>query len=217
LLPTQLPSIFEINQLTNGNKILFKQFKHIYVISENTQEIQQISFVDIETSCCILVPTSLKSIPKSYFFDNPRLPKGGYGDFDYNENIPLEGFSLNLLSFHLYSEINEISEKCFYGCKSLKEIHLPNSITELGKGCFSGCSQLTTIKLPDSIKELPPGCFYKCDSLVHILLPKSISDIGNYCFSLSNLQNISCDILVRFGRDTFSGCPFWETNEEEKK
>jgi hypothetical protein len=86
----------------------------------------------------LLIENNKKNIPKEYFFDNPSLKESEYGDFVSDETIPLEGFSLNLFSFHFYSEITALSAQCFFGCESLKEIHLPSSITQICTECFLG-------------------------------------------------------------------------------
>jgi hypothetical protein len=113
-------NIFQINQLDDTYNNYFKNFKHIYLINENNQQVQDISFFDISNSCCILIHASLRSIPKRYFFDNPRIRKDKRGNFKNVETKPLEGFSLNLITLHFYSDIDEIEKTNFFGCESLQ-------------------------------------------------------------------------------------------------
>jgi hypothetical protein len=178
-----LNHIFQITQFDNESKSLFKKFHHIYFINSDSKNFPQLSVVDISTSCCVLIPNSIKIIPKGYFFDNPRFTKDKEGKIEYDQNIPLQGFSLNMMTFDCYANIMEVEEECFFGCESLKEIHLSNPIAKIGQDCFNECSSLFKVNLPDMIKELPEWCFYKCQALKNIHLPNSITIIGKDCFN----------------------------------
>jgi hypothetical protein len=92
------------------------------------------------------------------FFDKARFFQG-FEKFNYDSNISLEGFSLNLISLHFYAEILTIDDYCLSYCESLSKINLPNSITTIDECCFHYCSQLTKIILFNSIEELPERCF----------------------------------------------------------
>jgi hypothetical protein len=111
-------SNFQISRLDNESKNLFNKYSHIYLISEDNRQVQSITFPDICSSCCILVPHSLETIPKGYFFDNPRFSKNRGWTCSPNNQIPLQGFSLNLTSLHFYAEIKELEDECCLGCQS---------------------------------------------------------------------------------------------------
>ena len=45
--------------------------------------------------------------------------------------------------------MEEIGEKAFYGCESLRYITLPDNLRSIGKDAFTGCSSIR-ITAPDS-------------------------------------------------------------------
>jgi hypothetical protein len=58
---------FSLNEFTIDSKNSFEKFKHIYLINENDLDVQKTPFLDIETTCCILTPSSIQKIPEWYF------------------------------------------------------------------------------------------------------------------------------------------------------
>jgi hypothetical protein len=97
-------NIFQVNHLDGENKSLFKNFNRIDLTSKINHEVQQIYFTDIYSSCCIIVPSSLKAIPKCYFFYNPRKSKEEEGDFSFDDQIPLQRFSLQSITLVFISK-----------------------------------------------------------------------------------------------------------------
>jgi hypothetical protein len=56
-----------------------------------------------------MIYASMNTTPKGYFYDNSRIRTREEMDSDYSdsdEETPLEGFSVNLITFHFYSESN---------------------------------------------------------------------------------------------------------------
>jgi hypothetical protein len=81
------------------HKSFLEDLDHVYVISLNNQKFQDLSFREIESSCCVLVPDSCDIISDSSLSDLQLLE------------------TLNILA-----SIKELSEECFYECTAVKEI-----------------------------------------------------------------------------------------------
>lgn len=69
------------------------------------------------------------------------------------------------------AEVSEISEGCFYDCRSLETITLPSSVIAIKDNAFQGCG-FTEIQLPDDLQKIGNFSFYNCYNL-----KKSISPI----------------------------------------
>lgn len=56
--------------------------------------------------------------------------------------------------------VEEIPERAFYRCHSLKSIQLPSTLRKIGKEAFAFCIQLEDILLPESV-VVEERAFYK--------------------------------------------------------
>ena len=90
------------------------------------------------------------------------------------------------------TELTEIPEKTFYGCK-LRGLILPDSLETIGIDAFYG-TRFKEIVIPDNVRIIEAEVFYDCCYLVEITLPASLASIGASAFK-------NCDRLetVNYG------------------
>lgn len=92
----------------------------------------------------------------------------------------------------LPSGIEEISNKAFYGCKSIKEIIISDGVKKIGSGAFKNMFYLEKAVLPDSVTEIGNELFYSCERLEEVNIPKHIEEISEMmflrCFELRHIE-----------------------------
>ena len=97
-----------------------------------------------------------------------------------NANIVSGGnYYLTENSQNYYTAKNEIPERAFYNCRTLRQLYLPESITTIHKGAFALCNRLDTIYMPsgDDKNYLleGPALFDKNDTTLLIsVLPTAV-------------------------------------------
>lgn len=96
------------------------------------------------------------------------------------------------LRFEKGSQLREIGNRAFMGCRSLRNVTLPSSLALLGEGAFSECPALRQIEIPAKVTKLPKHLFSWCDSLQTVSLPARLTAIGShafaYCSSLTDVK-----------------------------
>lgn len=75
-----------------------------------------------------------------------------------------------------------VSEKAFYGCRSLLGVYNTATVCSVGKEAFSGCESLEKFVLPERVTVLPEKIFYGCRRLRRVYLHKSIEKIEGGAF-----------------------------------
>ena len=86
------------------------------------------------------------------------------------------------------TELTEIPEKTFYGCK-LRGLILPDSLETIGIDAFYG-TRFKEIVIPDNVKTIKDGGFMDCSSLKTITLPASLHSIGFSAFAGTVLETV---------------------------
>ena len=77
---------------------------------------------------------------------------------------------------------NEISDFCFAGCTSLKEIRIPEGVEYISESAFKGCKNLKKVNIPSTVKSIGERAFADCKSLKKITLPSGLVSIGSGAF-----------------------------------
>lgn len=89
------------------------------------------------------------------------------------------------------SELTEIREKAFYGCKKMTSVDLPN-VTTLGADAFYECKWLETVNIP-KLTAIPYQCFYYGFSLPDKLVFPVCKSVAGYVISYAETKSL--DIL----------------------
>ncbi len=132
--------------------------------------------------------------------DAQSLPNGCFINSEYCE------------MFVLPKTLTAISEKCFYGCKSIKKILIPASCETIGVSAFECCSRLSSISFESGscLKTMSYSSFKGCSSLTSISIPASCETIGvsafERCSSLSSISFESGSCLKIISESSFRGC-----------
>lgn len=114
--------------------------------------------------------------------------------------------------FVLPKTLTAISEKCFYGCKSIKKILISASCETIGVSAFECCSSLSSISFESGscLKTMSYSSFKGCSSLTGISIPASCETIGvsafERCRSLSSISFESGSCLKIMSDSSFRGC-----------
>ena len=106
------------------------------------------------------------------------------------------------------SNIKELKERAFTGCKSLTSITFPESVTTIGNYAFSGCKKVTDISLSDKITEIGAGAFSGCKALTRVTLPNQLSVIYESTFKDCTVLNAVSipNGIVEIRDSAFAGC-----------
>jgi len=139
--------------------------------------------------------------------------------------------NLQTVIFAEGSQLTNIGERAFQGCRSLTNISIPDTVINIGARAFQGAASLTSITIPYGITSIKEGVFFACASLETIVLPNSLVSIGDEAFfnnhslkqitiplgvmsigdsafeNSSSLKSIVLpDSLLSIGDRTFFGC-----------
>ena len=75
-----------------------------------------------------------------------------------------------------------LSEKAFYGCRSLLGVYNTATVCSIGKEAYSGCTALEKFILPEGVTSIPEKTFYGCRRLRRVYLHKNIERIDRDAF-----------------------------------
>lgn len=124
----------------------------------------------------------------------------------------------------------KISNSCFRGNKTIKEVIIPDSVTEIEPYSFESCENLKTVKLPKELRVISTGlfnysgietlvipdkvdtigqiAFYRCTNLKDITLPENLRIIKKNAFSYCEKLEIdlSLEYCERIEEEAFRGC-----------
>ena len=132
--------------------------------------------------------------------DALSLPNGCFINSEYCE------------MFVLPKTLTAISEKCFYGCKSIKKILIPAFCETIGVSAFECCSRLSSISFESGscLKTMSYSSFKGCSLLTGISIPASCETIGvsafERCSSLISISFESGSCLKIMSDSSFRGC-----------
>ena len=87
-----------------------------------------------------------------------------------------------LVEVELNEGLQEINERAFSACRSLKRVKIPSTVKAIGKGAFSFCDHMVEVELPEGLQEIHEDAFNSCKSLQKIKIPSTCRVIGNCAF-----------------------------------
>lgn len=106
------------------------------------------------------------------------------------------------------SDVTQIENNAFEGCRSLEQIIIPSSITSIEDRVFKNCPILEQITIPNSVTKIGAAAFCSCKSLKKIIIPSSVKllkdNVFNECISLEQIDIPSS--ITKFSPWTFCDC-----------
>ena len=82
----------------------------------------------------------------------------------------------------LPESVNQLNERSFSGCSSIKSISILGNVTVIPTECFYNNSSAKSLVLPDSLKVIQSWAFGNCTSLEYAEIPKSVTSIATSAF-----------------------------------
>ena len=149
------------------------------IIPEGVEEMWYWAFSGCTKLKYISLPSTLKSIGFQCFsrtvIESISFPDGctiAYGQFYQCSSLK---------EVRLPSDMTELPNGLFQGCKALTEVKLPEGITKIGEYVFKS-SGITSFHFPEVITEIPSGFFDYCLNLKEVKFPKYFTKIGDRAF-----------------------------------
>ena len=74
--------------------------------------------------------------------------------------------------------LKEVGSSTFFQCTGLEKMYLPKSLEKIGDKCFAGCKSVKEIcvketgELPENLEEIGKGAFANCSELKRMIFPK---------------------------------------------
>ena len=74
--------------------------------------------------------------------------------------------------------LKEVGSSTFFQCTGLEKMYLPKSLEKIGDKCFAGCKSVKEIcvketgELPENLDEIGKGAFANCSELKRMIFPK---------------------------------------------
>ena len=150
--------------------------------------------------------------------------KGYLSDLDLSAAHIVEGGNAYLIdgSKQLNTTNDELSDRTFYGCRSLKSLKLPAGLKTFGDGALALCPQLSTIEIgtpaPDASFVIEDNIVWNKDKteIIEVLpnksgelsIPRGTTSLHDYaCAGNLHLSDVSVPLSVEvIGREAFNGC-----------
>ena len=79
----------------------------------------------------------------------------------------------------VFTEVEIIGEKAFFGCKGIVELVIPDSVKEIGARAFYKCEKLKKLTIGSGIERIADYAFYKCAELTELTLSSGLKSIGS--------------------------------------
>ncbi|MGI5057502.1 leucine-rich repeat protein [Treponema socranskii] len=102
------------------------------------------------------------------------------------------------VALKLPTNVTEINDRAFLGCKRLESIDLSacTSLTAIKMAAFKYCEALKAVWLPQSLTTIGHFAFEGCTALKEVELPQSLTAIGTDAFKGCSIETlvIHCDI-----------------------
>ena len=93
-------------------------------------------------------------------------------------------FGIYDVYFHEVCKIEELYERTFYNCSSLRYLHLSSSIKKIGRECFALCTRITNIQFDSPVNNLMvlSKAFWDCNNLQGFTNECNFDIIGDEAF-----------------------------------
>lgn len=141
------------------------------------------------------------SLPTAVETDDYSFTRYGIRDRLFMNNELIE-------SILVPSNITEIGDSAFYGCRNLTTATVMNGVLGIEENAFGDCYSLTSFVFPNSVGTVSDSVLYGCSLLNELVLPNSIDKVGSAAFyGCSSLQSVVIpDDCASIGDMAFCGC-----------
>ena len=103
------------------------------------------------------------------------------------------------------TDLANIEDHVFDGCKNLQSVKLPETVSFLGKSSFQNCSLLREIVIPAATTEIKNNAFRGCASLQNVTMNDG-SSVLNLSYNFNNF-NVDVPISGTVCKPLFEDCP----------
>lgn len=128
-------------------------------------------------------------------------------DYTSQSHAPWYKYIDKIKSVTINSELKNIGNYAFYGCKKLLSVDFNKELVTIGRNAFCNCSQLRAVNIPQGVKSIGLSAFYSCEKLHDLYLPDSLEVLtGNsfaFCKSIETLN-------IPNGLKTITSSSFWQ-------
>ncbi len=176
------------NKTYNIDNVTLKEENATNIFASSTTKIKGVYFSDIYTN-----------IGDSTFTNMPDLEEVKFGSGDGYQTIGSNAFSENhsLKSITFSKNLHTLGENVFENDTSLEKLSFSNTkLQNIGEKAFKGCSSLKEIYLPSSIASIPSELFSGCISLTKINYEGSVAAWANLTKSTTWNQNSSITNVI---------------------
>ena len=113
--------------------------------------------------------------------------------------------AIESISFGENSQLADIQDFAFYGCKGFEEVHLPKSLKNIGSCAFGRCDKLKILEIPDGVETLGDEILYMSHAVDELVIPNSVKKIHSRVLGDTWLVKLSIPFVcsINEGRNDF--------------
>ena len=135
--------------------------------------------------------------------------------YDYSDDRPAPWAELSkrIVSIHIGPKVETVGAYAFAGLDKVKAVAFDDGseLTEIHDFAFSGCKTLREIELPKKVAKIGQGAFERCENLEIVGLPESVISIGEVLVEQESKQPTAGQASV----DAFAGSPLVKVEAEK--
>jgi hypothetical protein len=101
-------------------------------------------------------------------------------DYSEKSSAPWDELAQDIVSIHVGAKVETIGAYAFSGLEKVESVTFDDEseLTEIRDFAFSGCKALKTVELPKKLEKIGQGAFEKCEKLELVKLQESVTSIG---------------------------------------
>jgi exopolysaccharide biosynthesis protein len=105
---------------------------------------------------------------------------GKMTDYSEKSSAPWDELAQDIVSIHVGAKVETIGAYAFSGLEKVESVTFDDEseLTEIRDFAFSGCKALKTVELPEKLEKIGQGAFEKCEKLELVKLQESVTSIG---------------------------------------
>ncbi|WP_160327058.1 leucine-rich repeat protein [Tractidigestivibacter scatoligenes] len=105
---------------------------------------------------------------------------GKMTDYSEKSSAPWDELAQDIVSIHVGAKVETIGAYAFSGLEKVESVTFDDEseLTEIRDFAFSGCKALKTVELPKKLEKIGQGAFEKCEKLELVKLQESVTSIG---------------------------------------